>query len=146
MSSHKERRLLEDALEAVVNTNKGTGGLSGVTLVKGVSNADKATPRLEIVCESSEIEVIGATITGNTIMTARLTMCSNANDTARATHSTNIGTVEDIIFDTSLMTWLAASGVTGFNVRQIFPRSGRDYVEGETVVSEIVVEAYCDVL
>lgn len=148
MSSHKERRLFEDAIQAVISANKAAGTLSGVSYVKGLSNATKAdTPRIEILCESSEYERIGDYITGNSFLTATVTLLSNAHDVARGTHATNAGAIEDVLFNDSLVDLFAASGVDDFTARQVYPVSGEDLSEGDLVGSRITLQAdNCNVL
>lgn len=144
--AHKTRRLVEDAIDLVISTYKRTGSLSGVTIYKGLSNGVKSEPRIEVVCSSAEYERVGVTVTGNSVVRATATLCSNARDVSRATHTAYAADLDDIFFYDDLAAKLNAVAVTDFGVFQAWPISGRDYVEGETLKTEIEIEIYCNVI
>jgi len=148
MSAHKERRLFEDAIQEVIEDNKATGTLVGVSFIKGLSNSEKsATPRVEILCNAIEFERIGDTITGNSSMQAEITLYSNAHDVSRGTHATNAGAIEDVMFATNLVALFVATDVDDFTARQVYPVSAEDFVEGDLAASRITIQAdNCNVI
>lgn len=139
---HDVFRKAADAIEGVITALKGTS-LSGVTVFKGASMSDLSVPRIEILCDSGDVEVEGATVTGNYTISARIRLVGHGSDETRTTYSADVAALGDIIFRDDFIAQVTTAAISNFTGFQWFPRRVRESVEGNTYVTEWECDFYC---
>lgn len=112
---------------------------SSLAIYARASMTELVAPRVEVLC-SAEVEVEGATVTGNYIAEVRVRVVSNAKDSTGATHDARVAAVGDVLFRDDFVTLEA---VSDFTMQQWFPRRVSESVEGSEFVTEFTCELRC---
>jgi len=141
------RRRAENAFESVVLAYGGDA-VSGVTIYKGLSNADLASPRLEIMAGAArpEYETGDAEIgdpSGNLFLDIDFYIVSPVADLDRDIHAARCSAIEDCLFRTNLDEALDNLGAQEITVHTWTPGvSEEEFV----LFDQLIVTPYSGVL
>jgi hypothetical protein len=149
---HKAKRKSEDAIEALINRNRGdllvyvdeAGATQELPIFKGLSGADLTVPRIQIVAEKAAPEVfgegdIGGVATGNMFVTVHIAVIGNAHDLTSTSNDKDTfvvwcGVVEDALMNRDVADKLNQSGVQDFRAYTWRPEESEDAIDEDRVV------------
>lgn len=137
------KRLLEDALAAVIADKASDTALEDVPVYKGLCMREQGTPRIEVVCPKSAYEYIGGVITNSHLVDGHVYVVSHNADATRDSHGEAVGTVERILREPDLASMLSNSG----HGVEVHPNRARllesaDSMDESEVVTEIKFTMY----
>jgi len=128
------KRKAEDAM-AVVITDRLGQELSGITLYKGYSGADLATPRIEILAQTADPEDVGGelptggSLSGNWNVTIQVTLIQHYADD-RSIRAQRDDRLFDILMQDNLVELLNEADVDHFKVWDRNPNGGAGWTPG----------------
>jgi hypothetical protein len=141
------RRKAENALEKLLD-KLSLGGLDGVDIFKGLSASELTVPRIGILCETAEPEVLDSLITGNWHCEMMTSVISHISDLNSDTHADRCGIVEDIIMRNNVADHINdLPGMDGFHVfggvMGWMPGPSSEEVGEDFIATIIRVNMYC---
>lgn len=141
------RRKTEDAIMQLV-VAYADGGVDSLQQVKGFSGSDLTTPRLEVICDRAEPEIIGNLHTGNYTVSGHAAVVTTYADSGsgdRASHGQLMAYVEDVLTldPRQIVQLIKALNQVDYTAQWFYIGEGRDETNGTSHRSVVDFQVYC---